>query len=114
MRKTILQTSEIAIEKLNKTAVLMHRQMKSGNLDQETADKHISRAQRAVETFRRAYFRKTSDRDHLRQLIEADNLNAPGDVKTANDRFGRVLKHYAKAVGAEFIDVSEKGVTDEN
>lgn len=102
MRKTILQTGETAIEKLNKTAVLMRRQMKSCELDQRTADKHILAAQKAAVSFRRAYFRRTPNPDHLLQLIEAHSSNLLDDVETAYNRFGRVLKHYAEAVGAEF------------
>jgi beta-xylosidase len=102
MRKTIIQTGETAIEKLNQTAVLLHRQMKSARLNQTEADKHISAAQKAARAFSRAYFRRTSDGEHLRQLEAANRDGIVSDFQTANERFGRVLKHFAWSVGAKF------------
>jgi beta-xylosidase len=102
MRKTIIQTGEDAILKLNQTAVLMHRQMKSCQLNQTEADKHISAAQKAARAFSRAYFRRTASLEHLRQLEAARRDGIIEDFQTANERFGRVLKHFAWSVGAKF------------
>jgi len=102
MRKTIIQAGETAIEKLNQAAVLLHKQMKSAKLNQIEADKHILKAQSAARAFSRAYFRRSASLDHLRQLEAAWRDGIADDVQTAYDRFGKVLKHFAWSVGAEF------------
>ncbi len=104
MKLTIVEKAENAIDELNQTALLLHRQMKSGEPDKETADKAICGATRKVKTFRRAYFARTTDFEHLRELQEFNISELDGELETANSRFGKVLKHYAKAVGADFSE----------
>lgn len=102
MKQTISEKAETAIVELNRAALLLARQMKSGNLDKPLADKSIFSANRKVRIWRKAYFARTSDLNHLPQLQEFHNADTQKELETANERFGRVLKHYAKAVGAEF------------
>ncbi len=93
-----------AINELNKAALIMARQMKSGELDAATGDKVYLSAHRKVKAVRRNYFSRASDFEHLRQLEEFSRSDLESELETANDRFGKVLKHYAKAIGAEFVD----------
>lgn len=102
MKQTITQKAESARDALDQAAVAMHRQMKSGELDKELADKDISFAQRKVKTWRNAYFARTYDLNHLPQVQEFHRSPLETELETANERFGRVLKHYAQTVGAEF------------
>ncbi len=102
MRETITEKAATAINELNKSALVLARQMKSGELNKPVADKAVLSAQRKVTTWRKAYFARTSAFDHLPQLQEFHNSNLREELETANTRFGNVLKHFAKAVGAEF------------
>ncbi len=102
MRETITEKAATAINELNKSALVLARQMKSGELNKPVADKAVLSAQRKVTTWRKAYFARTSAFDHLPQLQEFHNSNLQEELETANKRFGNVLKHFAKAVGAEF------------
>ncbi len=102
MRETITEKAVTAINELNKSALVLARQMKSGELNKPVADKAVLSAQRKVTTWRKAYFARTSAFGHLPQLQEFHNSNLQEELETANTRFGKVLKHFAKAVGAEF------------
>ena len=102
MKEPISEKAVAAINELNHVALIMARQMKSGELDKPVADQAIFSAQRKVRVFRRAYFSRTSGFDHLPQLQEFHRSELGGELETANTRFGNVLKHYAAAVGAEF------------
>ena len=103
MKETILEKAEIAINELNQAALLMHRQMKSGELNKSIADKAIFRAQQKAKICSNAYFSRKYDPTLDREREEFNRLNMADEVTIANERFGRVLKHFAKAVGAEFI-----------
>ncbi len=104
MKQTITENAINAINELNKAALIMARQMKPGELDKAKGDIAYLSAHRKVKTFRRAYFNRTADFEHLRQLQEFDRSDLPGEIETANKRFGKVLKHYANAVGASFSE----------
>jgi hypothetical protein len=104
MKLTIKQKAESAVDALDWAAVTMHRQMKSNELDQAKADKEIFSAQRKVGTFKNAYFARTLNITHLPQLREFHHSDLLTKIEIAYERFGRVLKHYAKAVGADFIE----------
>jgi hypothetical protein len=104
MKQPITEKAIDAINELNKAALIFARQMKSGELDKSKGDIAYDSAHRKVKTFRTAYFNRTADFEHLRQLQEFDCSDLQGELETANNRFGKVLKHYAKAVGAEFSE----------
>ena len=105
MKLTIKQKAEIAIDELNSAAMLMHRQMKSGELNQPAADKAISTAQRKAKDVQTAYFKRASPEninEQFQQMFEFDQSELFDEFKMVYDRFGRVLKHYSEAVGARF------------
>lgn len=107
-QQTIKQKAEIAIDGLNYAAIVMHRQMKSGELNKAEADKYILRAQRKARATHNAYFSRkehfdsASCKEHLRQIAEFGQSELYDEFKHVYDRFGKVLKHYAQAVGAKF------------
>ncbi len=104
MKQPITEKAIDAINELNKAALILARQMKSGELDKAKGDVAYHSAHRKVKTFRRAYFNRTADFEHLKQLQEFDRSNLQDELDAANIRFGKVLKHYAKAVGAAFSE----------
>lgn len=108
MKETITEKAVSVINELNKAALIMARQMKSGDLNKTLADKHILSAQRKAKAVSNAYFSrkhcpslKACD-EKFRQMTEFDRNGFFDELQQANQRFGKVLKHYAKAVGAEF------------
>ena len=108
MKEPISEKAVAAINELNRAALIMARQMKSGELDKPVADKGIVSAQRKARALHNAYFSRkehfslAASNEHLRQLTDFSQSGMWNEFKTANDRFNKVLKHYAKAVGAEF------------
>jgi hypothetical protein len=102
MRKTITEKAVTAINELNKAALIMARQMKSGEIDKALADKSIFAAQRKSRTANNAYFARTDDASHLQQIREFHHLHMYEELEIAENRFNKVLKHYAKAVGVDF------------
>jgi hypothetical protein len=102
MKQTIIEKAVEAINDLNSAAMLMHRQIKTGELDKSEGDIAYQSAHRKVKTFRRAYFSRTADFEHLNQLQEFNRSDLQGELDAANNRFGKVLKHYANAVGVKF------------
>ncbi len=102
MKKTITEKAVTAINELNKAALIMARQMKSGEIDKVLADKAIFAAQRKTKTANNSYFARTDDASHLQQIREFHHSHMYEELETANKRFGKVLKHYAKAVGVDF------------
>ncbi|HSK72093.1 MAG TPA: hypothetical protein VK892_10390 [Pyrinomonadaceae bacterium] len=104
MKRTISEKATAAINELNKSALVLARQMKSGSIDIPAADKAIESATRKVKTFRRAYFARTTATEHLMQIEEFHRSGLQEEIETANKRFGKVLKRYARTVGAEFQD----------
>ncbi len=103
MKLTISEKVETAIDELNRAAMFMHRQMKSGELDKPSADKFIFAAQKKVKSIRNSYCRDSGEA-HCRQVMEFIGSELHTEFNMVNNRFGRVLKHYAKAVGAEFLE----------
>jgi hypothetical protein len=102
MKKTISEKAVDAINELNKTALLMARQMKNGELDKALGDKAYLSAQRKIKTWHNAYYSRTAAPYHLRQLREFDCSTLEKELETANERYGKVLRHYAKAVSWNF------------
>ncbi len=102
MKKTISEKAINAVNELNKTALLMARQMKTGALDKVLGDKAYLSAQRKVKTFHKSYFCRTATPDHLWELTTFDRSNLEKELETANERYGKVLRHYAKTVGWNF------------
>jgi hypothetical protein len=105
MKQTIVEKAEIAIGALNEAALLMHRQMKSGEIDKTEGDKYIFPAQKKAKAVQTAYFKRTTSEgtgEHRRQMTEFDQSGLFDDFKHTYDRFGKVLKHYAKAARAAF------------
>jgi dsDNA-specific endonuclease/ATPase MutS2 len=102
MKKTISEKAIDAINESNKSALVMARQMKSGELDKDLGDKAYSSAQRKFKTWRNAYFSRTDAENHLRERREFDRSTLEKELDTASERYGKVLRHYAKAVGVEF------------
>ncbi len=104
MKKTITENAVAANNELNKAALIMARQMKSGEIDKALADKAIFAAIRKTKTANNSYFARTSDTSHLQQIREFHHSHMYEELETAENRFGKVLKHYAKAVG---VDIRE-------
>jgi hypothetical protein len=102
MKKTITEKAVDAVNELNKTALLMARQMKSGELDKALGDKAYLSAQRKVKTFRNSYFCRTATDSHLWELEDFDRSTLEKELEAANERYGKVLRHYAKAVSWNF------------
>jgi hypothetical protein len=102
MKKTISEKATAAINELNKSALIMARQMKNGELDKALGDKAYLSAQRKVKTWRNAYYGRTAADNHLRQLREFDSSGLEKELETADERYGKVLRHYAKAVSWNF------------
>jgi hypothetical protein len=102
MKKTISEKAVDAINELNKTALVMARQMKNGELDKALGDKAYLSAQRKVKTFRNSYFCRTASDNHLWELKDFDRSTLEKELDTAGERYSKVLKHYAKAVGVGF------------
>ena len=108
MKEPISEKAVAAINELNRVALIMARQMKSGELDKPVADKAIVSAQRKARVLHNAYFSRkehfslAASNEHLRQLTDFNESGMFDEFNTANTRFGKVLKHYAKAVEAEF------------
>jgi hypothetical protein len=103
MKLTISEKVETAIDELNRAAMFMHRQMKSGELDKAAADKVIFAAQKKSKSVRNSYCRNAGEA-HCRQVMEYIGSELHTEFNMVNNRFGKVLKHYAKAVGAEFLE----------
>jgi hypothetical protein len=101
MRLTITEKAVAAINQLNKSALILARQMKSGELDKPAADKVIFAAQRKSKSVCNSYCRDDGE-EHCRQVMEYIGSELHTEFNMVNNRFGKVLKHYAKAVGAEF------------
>jgi len=55
MRGTITEKAATAINELNKSALVLERQMKSGELNKPIADKAVISAQRKVRTWRKDF-----------------------------------------------------------
>ncbi len=102
MKKTISEKAIDAINESNKSALVMARQMKSGELDKALGDKAYSSAQRKYKTWKNAYFCRSAANNHLRELREFDISGLEKELETASERYGKVLRHYAKAVGWNF------------
>jgi hypothetical protein len=102
MKKTISEKAVDAVNELNKTALVMARQMKSGELDKALGDKAYLSAQRKVRTFRNSYFCRTATDNHLWELEDFDRSTLEKELEAANERYGKVLRHYAKAVSWNF------------
>jgi hypothetical protein len=100
MGKTITEKAVDAINELNKAALIMARQMKSGELDAATGDKAYLSAVGKLKAWSKSYFSNFGDGA---QIAEFEREGLEQEIETANERFGKVLKHYAKAVGAEFV-----------
>jgi hypothetical protein len=107
VKKTILEKAVAAINELNKSALIMARQMKNGELDKTLGDKAYLSAQRKIKTWRNAYLSRTDAPYHSRQLREFDCSLIEKELEIASERYGKVLKHYAKAVGVEFQEDSQ-------
>jgi hypothetical protein len=101
MKKTISEKAVDAINELNKSALLMARQMKSGELDKTLGDKAYLSAHRKVKTWRKSQY---ADFGEWKQLDEFNCSDLEQELETANERYCKVLKHYAKAVGVEFLE----------
>jgi hypothetical protein len=99
MKKTISEKAVDAVNELNKSALILARQMKSGELDKAKGDKAYLSAQRKMKTWRKSLFAKFGE---YRQLDEFNRSDLEQELETANERYDKVLRHYAKAVGAEF------------
>ncbi len=102
MKKTITEKAVAAINELNKAALIMARQMKSGEIDKPLADKSIFAAQRKSRTANNAYYARTDNASHSQQIREFDHFHMSEELETTENRFNKVLKHYAKAVGVDF------------
>jgi hypothetical protein len=102
MKKTISEKAIDAVNELNKSALVMARQMKSGELDKVLGDKAYLSAQRKIKTWHNAYFCRSAADNHLRQRREFDSSGIEKELETANERYGKVLRHYAKAVDWNF------------
>ncbi|MCA1625045.1 MAG: hypothetical protein LC768_13645 [Acidobacteria bacterium] len=100
MKLTISEKAVAAINQLNQTALLMHRQMESGELNPKAVDKAYNSAHRKVAIWQKSQY---ADFGAWTQLSEFHQSGLEQKLDEANERFGRVLKHYAKAVGADFI-----------
>jgi hypothetical protein len=103
MKQTVTEKAIDAINELNKSGLIMARQMKSGELDAATGDKAYLSAVGKLKAWSKSYFSNFGD---VSQIAEFEREGWEQEIETANDRFGKVLKHYAKAIGAEF---NEKG-----
>ncbi len=100
MKLTISEKAVAAINQFNQTAMLMHRQMESGELNPKAVDKAYNSAHRKMAIWRKSQYAEFGAGGQV------DQFNRSGlefELDAANERFGRVLKHYAKAVGAEFV-----------
>lgn len=96
---TIKEKAEIARDALNQAALVMTRQMESGELDKQAADVFIDDAEKKAKRCHNSYFSKNAN---LRQLEAARLENSIDELIAARDKFGAVLKNYAKAVGVPF------------
>jgi hypothetical protein len=98
MKKTISEKAIAAINELNTSALIMARQMKNGELDKALGDKAYLSAHRKVKTFHNSYFCRTATDNHLWELKDFDRSTLEKELETAYERYGKVLRHYAKAV----------------
>ncbi len=102
MKKTISEKAIAAINELNKSALIMARQMKNGELDKALGDKAYLSAQRKVKTWKNSYFCRTATDNHFWELEDFDRSKLEKELETANERYGKVLRHYAKEVSWNF------------
>jgi hypothetical protein len=102
VKKTISEKAIAAINGLNKSALIMARQMKNGELNATLGDKAYLSVQRKCRTFRSSYFCRTATDNHLWELKDFDRSTLEKELEAANVRYGEVLRHYAKAVGWNF------------
>ncbi len=105
MKLTISEKAVAAINQLNQTALLMHRQMVSGELSREVVDKAYRSARRKEAISLKSQF---ADFGAWGQLDDFHRSGLESELDTARGRFDKVLKHYAKAVGADLTPFESK------
>jgi predicted nucleic acid-binding Zn-ribbon protein len=95
MEKTLLQKAQVAVVELNGAALLMNKQMETGELDESAVEKAISAAMRKAKRCQKLYFGGSD----IRQMEEFTDADLDTQIDASIQRLNSVSKHYSKAVG---------------
>jgi predicted nucleic acid-binding Zn-ribbon protein len=95
MEKTLLQKAQVAVVELNGAALLVNKQMETGELDKSAVDKAISAAMRKAKRCQKLYFYGSD----IRQMREFTDADLDAEIDASIQRLNSVLIPYSKAVG---------------
>jgi hypothetical protein len=99
MEMTLLQKAQVAVAELNGASSLMNKQMEAGELDNSVVAKAVGAAMRKAKRCQKLYFYGSD----IRQMEEFTDADLDVEIDASIGRLNSVLNHYAKAVGAEFV-----------
>jgi predicted nucleic acid-binding Zn-ribbon protein len=95
MEKTLLQKARVAVAELNGAALLVNKQMETGELDKSAVEKTISAAMRKAKRCQKLYFYGSD----IRQMTEFTDADLDAEIDASIRRLNSVLTPYSKAVG---------------
>jgi predicted nucleic acid-binding Zn-ribbon protein len=95
MEKTLLQKAKVAVVELHDAALLVNKQMETGELDKFAVEKAISAAMRKAKRCQKLYF-YGSDIQQMKEFADAD---LDTEIDASIQRLNSVLTPYSKAVG---------------
>jgi hypothetical protein len=95
MKKTLLQKAQAAVAELNGAALLVNKQMETGELDKSAVEKSISAAMRKARRCQKLYFYGLD----IRQMEEFTDANLDVEIDSSIRRLNSFLIPYSKAVG---------------
>jgi predicted nucleic acid-binding Zn-ribbon protein len=95
MEKTLSQKARVAVAELNGAALLVNKQMETGELDKSAVEKTISAAMRKAKRCQKLYFHGSD----IRQMEEFTDADLDAEIDTSIRRLNSVLTPYSKAVG---------------
>jgi CII-binding regulator of phage lambda lysogenization HflD len=95
MEKTLSQKARVAVAELNGAALLVNKQMETGELDKSAVEKAISAAMRKAKRCQKLYFYGSD----IRQMTEFTDADLDAEIDASIRRLNSVLTPYSKAVG---------------
>ncbi len=95
MEKTLSQKARVAVAELNGAALLVNKQMETGELDKSAVAKAISAAMRKAKRCQKLYFYGSD----IRQMTEFTDADLDAEIDASIRRLNSVLTPYSKAVG---------------
>jgi predicted nucleic acid-binding Zn-ribbon protein len=95
MEKTLSQKARVAVAELNGAALLVNKQMETGELDKSAVEKTISAAMRKAKRCQKLYFYGSD----IRQMTEFTDADLDAEIDASIRRLNSVLTPYSKAVG---------------